>query len=109
MGSSTRRSSRHGRPHVKKSRSPSASEPARTPAPRPGWCLFVGLGGVLAWLCGGLVLEAFHGFKVVAYLDDHVRRETWTLAHAHGTLLSLLCVVLWLLAPSLRLTPREAG
>src|SRR5262249_55523372 len=35
---------------------------------------------------------ALHGFKVGAYLDlsHKVRREMWTLAHAHGALLALV-------------------
>ena len=43
----------------------------------------------------GLVLETLHGFKVRAYLDvsNETRRLMWTLAHAHGTLLSLVHVV----------------
>ncbi len=42
----------------------------------------------------GLTLEALHGFKVRAYLDasSETRRLMWTLAHAHGTLLSLVHV-----------------
>lgn len=49
-------------------------------------CLFAGL---------GLILETLHGFKVAAYLDvaNETRRLTWTLAHAHGTLLGLIHVV----------------
>jgi hypothetical protein len=40
----------------------------------------------------GLLLEIFHGFKVPAYLDvsNQTRRLMWTLAHAHGTLLSFV-------------------
>ena len=43
----------------------------------------------------GLVLEGFHGFKVDAYLNvsSESRRLLWTLAHAHGTLLSLINIV----------------
>lgn len=52
----------------------------------------------------GLVLESFHGFKVRAYLDvpNETRRLMWTLAHAHGTLLSLVHVVFGL---SVRVAP----
>src|SRR5215470_13084032 len=48
--------------------------------------------GLLIFLSLGGVLEALHGFKVGAYLDlaHKVRREMWTLAHAHGTLLALV-------------------
>src|SRR6185436_13976385 len=37
-------------------------------------------------------LEALHGFKVGAYLkvSNETRRLMWTLAHAHGTLLSVI-------------------
>jgi len=54
----------------------------------------VGLAGLLAWLVGGMALEALHALKSVAYLQDPVRRLTWTLAHAHGTLLSIAAIVL---------------
>ena len=52
----------------------------------------------------GLVLESFHGFKVRAYLDvsNDTRRLMWTLAHAHGTLLSLVHVLFGL---SVRVAP----
>ena len=51
-----------------------------------GWC------GLLLFLTLGLGLETLHGFKVGAYLDPEHRnrRLMWTLAHAHGTLISLV-------------------
>jgi predicted GNAT family N-acyltransferase len=53
---------------------------------------FVGL-AVFAGL--GLALESLHGFKVGFYLDvaSEPRRLAFRLAHAHGTLLSLVHVV----------------
>jgi len=50
---------------------------------------------LLVFAIGGLVLESLHGFKVAAYLDvsNDTRRLMWTLAHAHGTLLSVLHVI----------------
>jgi len=66
---------------------------ASVPAAR-SWRITAGLSGLLVWLVGGGVLEALHGFKAPAYLQDELRREMWTLAHAHGTLLSLACLVL---------------
>lgn len=47
---------------------------------------------LLVFLVMGVVLETLHGFKVGAYLDvpNSTRRMMWTLAHAHGTLLSLV-------------------
>jgi hypothetical protein len=41
----------------------------------------------------GVTLEALHAFKVQAYLASDMRREMWRLAHAHGTLLGMLCLV----------------
>jgi hypothetical protein len=46
----------------------------------------------------GVTLEALHGFKVQAYVASEMRREMWRLAHAHGTLLGILCLVFTLLA-----------
>lgn len=47
---------------------------------------------LLVWLTLGLGLEALHGFKVGWYLDvaNETRRLMFTLAHTHGTLLSLV-------------------
>ena len=55
----------------------------------------------------GLMLESLHGFKVPAYLDvsNETRRLMWTLAHAHGTLLSMVHVLFGL---SVRSAP-ESG
>jgi predicted GNAT family N-acyltransferase len=57
--------------------------------------LRVGFWGLLCFLTLGLGLEALHGFKVAFYLDldSEPRRLAWRLAHAHGTLLSLVHVV----------------
>lgn len=56
----------------------------------------------------GLVLESLHGFKVRAYLDvsNDTRRLMWTLAHAHGTLLSIVHVIFGL---SVRVAPELSG
>lgn len=53
---------------------------------RTGWillALFVPL---------GLTLESLHALKVPVYLQSEMRREMWTLAHAHGNMLGLLCL-----------------
>jgi len=41
----------------------------------------------------GLTLEALHALKIDVYLDSVTRRELWNLAHAHGGMLGLLCLV----------------
>ena len=38
----------------------------------------------------GLTLETLHAFKVAGYLESAMRREMWTLAHAHGNLVGIL-------------------
>jgi len=57
--------------------------------------LRVGYAGLAVFVTLGAVLEALHAFKAGFYLDvDHeTRRLMWRLAHAHGTLLSILHVV----------------
>jgi hypothetical protein len=47
---------------------------------------------LLCFVVLGITLEALHGFKVDSYLGKgaEVRRLLWTLAHAHGTLMSLV-------------------
>lgn len=55
----------------------------------------VGWWALLAYLSLGIVLESMHGFKLRWYLDvsNETRRLMWTLAHTHGTLLSILNIV----------------
>jgi len=52
----------------------------------------VGWTGLLIFLTLGILLEIFHGLKLDLYLDvrQETRRFMWTLAHAHGTLISLV-------------------
>jgi hypothetical protein len=67
-------------------------EPALRKTARTGWLLLA------ISLPFGVTLEALHGFKVQAYLASDTRREMWRLAHAHGTLLGILCLVFVALA-----------
>ncbi|MGH8482335.1 MAG: hypothetical protein ACRES8_07735 [Nevskiaceae bacterium] len=53
-------------------------------------CLRFGWTWLAIFLLGGLTLEALHGIKAAWYLEQHLRRELWILAHAHGALLALL-------------------
>ena len=54
--------------------------------------LRIGWWSLLLFLTLGVGLEALHGFKAGWYLDvsNEVRRLMFTLAHAHGVLLSLV-------------------
>ena len=63
------------------------ADPAIRKTVRAGWPLLA------IALPLGVTLEALHGFKVQAYLASEMRREMWRLAHAHGTLLGILCLV----------------
>jgi hypothetical protein len=73
----------------------SSSEPPRGNDALVARHLRVGLFGLLVFLTLGVALEALHGFKVGLYLDvgNEARRLSLRLAHAHGTLLSVLHVV----------------
>ena len=61
-------------------------------------CLRLGWAMVTFFLALGLVLESFHLVKLPFYLDVHLRRELWTLAHAHGTLFGAVNVLFGLSA-----------
>jgi hypothetical protein len=51
---------------------------------RQGWI------SLALWIAFGLAIEAFIGFRIPALLDDSIRRDFFRLAHAHGTLLSVV-------------------
>jgi hypothetical protein len=63
--------------------------------------LRVGWWSLLLFLTVGLLLETLSGFKAGFYVDvsSSTRRLMWTLAHAHGTLLSILNVVFAMTLP----------
>jgi hypothetical protein len=63
---------------------------------------------LLVFLSLGIVLESLHAFKVGWYLDTshETRRLMFTLAHAHGTFLSLVHMAF---AATLALAPLAAG
>ena len=70
-----------------------ANDAARASADAVAWRhRRFGWWSLLVFLTLGLVLEGLHGFKIPAYLSvgNESRRLTWTLAHAHGTLLGLV-------------------
>lgn len=69
--------------------------------------LFIGWLGLLTFLSLGILLEVFHGLKLDLYLDvrQETRRFMWTLAHAHGTLFSLVHIAFsWSVSYSSRWT-----
>ncbi|RMH15045.1 MAG: hypothetical protein D6696_21710 [Acidobacteria bacterium] len=70
-------------------------------------CLRWGWTAVACFLLLGLGLELLHLIKAPFYLEVHLRRELWTLAHAHGTLLGLVTVAYGLSAR--RLVASAAG
>ncbi len=63
------------------------TDPALRKTLRTGWLLLA------VSLPLGVTLEALHAFKVQAYLGSEMRREMWRLAHAHGTLLGVVCLL----------------
>jgi hypothetical protein len=58
--------------------------------------VFQGLIGIAGWMAFGLLLEGLIAFRIPNYLSDPITREMFRLAHAHGTLLSLILVVVGL-------------
>ncbi|MBX3747779.1 MAG: hypothetical protein KF833_20925 [Verrucomicrobiae bacterium] len=79
-----------------------------TPSPLVRRHLRYGWTGLLTFLTLGIALEVLHGFKVSWYLspDGTQRRLLLTLAHAHGTLFSLVQIAL---AFTLRAAPVPSG
>lgn len=72
--------------------SPDAASLHDASALRLGWAM------IALFLAGGLGLEAMHLVKLELYVDAHLRRELWTLAHAHGTLMGVILVLFGLSA-----------
>lgn len=72
--------------------SPQPRDPASYRMLRLGWCLLA------VFLPLGLTLEALHALKLPVYLGSAMRRELWTLAHAHGNFLGILCLLFAALA-----------
>ncbi len=64
-----------------------AIDPAIGQTVRVGWLLLA------VSLPFGLTLETFHAWKAPFYVGSETRREMWRLAHAHGTLLGVVCLV----------------
>jgi hypothetical protein len=71
--------------------------------------LFHGLVGIAVWMSFGLLLEGLIAFRIPDYLSDPVTREMFRLAHAHGTLLSLVLVAVGLSANADYISPANAG
>ncbi len=66
--------------------------------PASAGCLKLGWAMIAIFLIGGLALESMHFFKLPLYEDARLRRELWTLAHAHGTLFGAINVLFGLSA-----------
>lgn len=78
-------------------------EAEQTRARRFGWA------SLLVWATLGTALEAAHGFKLAAYLNDELTRMLLRLGHAHGVGLSLVVLVYGLSAvPHLHLVQGRA-
>jgi hypothetical protein len=45
------------------------------------------------WMTFGFLLEGLIGYKIPTYLNDNLRRELFQLAHTHGTLFSVVLIV----------------
>jgi hypothetical protein len=86
-----------------------AKEKSQSTTNPVGTMLFQGWLGIAFWMTFGLLLEGLLGYKIPAYLSDAQRRELFQLAHAHGTLLSLVLIIAALCAKSFAIEiPRPA-
>lgn len=65
-----------------------------------------GFTALLLFVAGGLTLEFLHLIKAPWYLESHLRRELWVLAHAHGALLALFNLAYAALLPRLAAAAR---
>ena len=63
-------------------------------------CRRFGWTSLAAWALFGLAIEAAHGFKLGAYLDDNLRHTILRLAHAHGVILALVVLAFPAALPS---------
>jgi hypothetical protein len=91
------------------------SEPAAKPSPSPEPAdgelirrhLAFGWWALAVFTTLGLVLEAAHGLKLGWYLDltNATRRLSFTLGHAHGTLLGLVNIGFAVSIPHAKLSP----
>ncbi len=64
-------------------------------------CLRFGWSAIAFFLLLGLALESLHLIKAPFYFEVRIRRELWTLAHAHGALLGVVNVIFGLCAARL--------
>jgi hypothetical protein len=46
------------------------------------------------WIAFGILIEGLIGFRTPALVDDSLRKDLFRLAHAHGTLLNLVLLVM---------------
>ena len=90
---------KHEKPETKRAEAVTSSPAVVSTLKHLKW----GWWGLLVFLSMGILLEMLHGFKVGAYLDvpNTTRRMMWTLAHAHGTLLSLVHIAFAVTIPHL--------
>lgn len=68
-----------------------------------------GFTALLLFVLGGLSLEFLHLIKAPWYLENHLRRELWVLAHAHGALLALFNLIYAALLPRLAAAASAGG
>jgi hypothetical protein len=66
---------------------------------RQGWF------GIAVWMTLGLILEGLIGWRNPAYLESAWKRELCRLAHAHGTLFSLILVAVSVASKSETIKP----
>ena len=85
------------------------TNPSTAPDRQTGRTVTTGFYLLAVFLPLGLTLEALHALKVDIYLESAMRREMWTLAHAHGGILGVLCLVYGPVAERFLPPPKHAN
>lgn len=68
-----------------------------------------GFTALFVFAAGGLTLEFLHLVKAPWYLEVHLRRELWVLAHVHGALLALFNLAYAALLPHITAAAGAGG
>lgn len=85
---------------------PASASPAERAAQKS---LRYGFTALLFFVAGGLTLEFLHLVKAPWYLENHLRRELWVLAHAHGALLAVFNLAYAALVPRMTAAASAGG
>ncbi len=88
---------------------PAKAQLTEKPSPNLPFISLQGWFGLAFWMSCGLLFEGLIGFRSPSYLQDATRRELFRLAHAHGTILSLLLLIVNVYLQNKLIAPPKIG